>query len=219
MRRMTVELVPNPGIFDLVKDISGVWDIIDSVEILDVLKLDFEKGMKIVLAEITLRQDVPLEEVYAPGFAEVIAILRRDGLKYTAIAKTQAPPELLHLMRKFDMDLIWDVPIMKSRERIVTTVLGKEAELKRYLDLLAQFGKVKNVSFQSVSVHQKGVLGNLTRKQREVLLAAKRAGYYDYPRRVKTESLARKMGVRKSTLIEHLRRAENRLIQEVLAEY
>jgi len=219
MRRMTVELVPDPRWLELPGQASTAWDAIESVAILDILRLDFGRGTKVVLAEVVLREDRPLEQVHAAGLVEVIAILRRDGLRYTAIAKTQTPPELLHIMKRFDLDLIWDVPVLRSRERIITTVVGEEAELKRYLDLVGEFGKVTGVTFQAVSQHQRGVLGSLSRRQREMLLAAHREGYYAYPRRVRTEDLARKMGIRKSTLIEHLRRAENKLIQEVLTGY
>jgi len=219
MRRMTVELVPDPKWFALMGDLKVQLDVIESVTILDVLKLDFEKGVKTVVAEVLLREDVPIESVYPHEIMEVVAQLKREGRKHTIIARMQVPAKWLRVMRKLDLDLIWDVPILKSPKRIVTTAVGDERELKRFLDVLSEFGKVKDVSFQAVSVRERGLLGNLTRKQREVLLAAKREGYYDYPRRVRTEDLARKMGVKKSTLIEHLRRAENRLIQEVLAKY
>lgn len=219
MRRMTVELVPDAKWLAISKDLNMSWGAIESVNILDVLKLDFEKGIKIVLAEVTLKRDMPLIAAYPPNLVDIIGTLKVEGRKHTIIAKMQVPDEWREVMRRFDLDLIWDVPILKSPERIVTTVVGAERELRRYLDVLSGFGTVKSVSFQAVSVHQRGVLGNLSRRQREMLLAAKAEGYYDYPRRVRSEDLARKMGIKKSTLIEHLRRAENRLIQEVLAEY
>jgi len=219
MRRMTVELIPDPKWFTQLGTPNLQWGIIESVTILDILKLDFEKGVKVVLAEVMLKEDRPLETVYPRSVVDVLATLKRDGRKHTIIAKINVPQQWMGLMRRLDLDLIWDVPVLKSPERVVTTAVGAERELKRYLDILSEFGEVKSVSFQAVSLQQKGVLGNLSRRQREILLAAKREGYYDYPRRVRTEDLARKMGIRKSTLIEHLRRAENRLLQEVLAGY
>ncbi len=219
MRRMTVELVPDTKWFALLRDRNVRWGAIESVTILEILKLDLEEGMRVVLAEVLWKEGVPIQSTYLPGLVEVIATVRREGRKHTVIAKAKVPPLWLDLMRRYDPDLIFDAIILRSPDRIVTTVVGAEKELKRFLDVISGFGKVKRVSFQAVSVHQKGVLGNLSRRQREVLLAAKRGGYYDYPRRVSTESLAQEMGIKKSTLIEHLRRAENRLIQEVLAEY
>ncbi len=219
MRRMTVELVPDTKWFALLRDRNVRWGAIESVTILEILKLDLEEGMRVVLAEVVWKEGVPIQSTFLPGLVEVIATVRREGRKHTVIAKARVPPVWLDLMRRFDPDLMCEAIVLRPPARIITTVVGAEKELKRFLDVVSGFGKVKGVSFQAVSVHQRGVLGNLSRRQREVLLAAKRDGYYDYPRKVSTERLAQKMGIRKSTLIEHLRRAENRLIQEVLVEY
>lgn len=52
----------------------------------------------------------------------------------------------------------------------------------------------------------------LTEKQREVLLAAYTRGYYDIPRKVNTEALAKRLNLIDSTIVENLRKAEQRLI-------
>lgn len=62
----------------------------------------------------------------------------------------------------------------------------------------------------SVWVH--GLFGGLTAKQMEAVLQAHRSGYYASPRQVKTESIARGLGVSRSTYEEHLRKGENRII-------
>ena len=52
----------------------------------------------------------------------------------------------------------------------------------------------------------------LTPKQERVLKSALELGYYDYPKRVSTEKLAKDLGVAPSTVVEILRRAERRII-------
>ncbi len=47
-------------------------------------------------------------------------------------------------------------------------------------------------------------LSKLTEKQREVLIAAYKLGYYDIPRRINSEKLAKKLNIGGSTLGEHL---------------
>ncbi len=52
----------------------------------------------------------------------------------------------------------------------------------------------------------------LTDRQREVVLAAYASGYYEIPRESSSEELADRLGLEKSTFLEHLRRAERNLV-------
>jgi predicted DNA binding protein len=51
-----------------------------------------------------------------------------------------------------------------------------------------------------------------------VLIAAYKLGYYDVPRRITSEELAKKLDPVKSTLSAHVRKAERRLLTEMLNE-
>ena len=59
----------------------------------------------------------------------------------------------------------------------------------------------------------------LTEKQQEAIALAFRLGYFDTPRKISVDELAKKLGFASSTLAVHLRRAERRLLAEMLAEY
>lgn len=59
------------------------------------------------------------------------------------------------------------------------------------------------------------VLNQLTQKQREVLVAAYKIGYY-IPRKTTSEQLAKNLKLADSTVVEHLRKAEQRLITHIL---
>jgi predicted DNA binding protein len=61
-------------------------------------------------------------------------------------------------------------------------------------------------------------LNHLTAKQRDAIVAAFKFGYYDTPRRISTEELAKKLNMVSSTLSEHLRKGEKRLLSELLNE-
>jgi predicted DNA binding protein len=52
----------------------------------------------------------------------------------------------------------------------------------------------------------------LTTTQREVFDLARREGYYEWPRGTSTRELAEQRGVSKTTLLEHLRKAESKLL-------
>ncbi len=52
----------------------------------------------------------------------------------------------------------------------------------------------------------------LSPRQREVFQLAQSRGYYEYPRQVTAQGLADEMEITKSTLLEHLRKAEQKLV-------
>jgi predicted DNA binding protein len=56
----------------------------------------------------------------------------------------------------------------------------------------------------------------LTEKQKAVIIDAFKNGYYDFPRKIGSEALARKLSIREPTLVIHRRKAERRLLAQVL---
>jgi len=61
-------------------------------------------------------------------------------------------------------------------------------------------------------------LSQLTEKKREVLLAAYKLGYYDIPRKITSQELAERLCLVDSTVVEHLRKAEQRLMTRLLEQ-
>jgi len=98
----------------------------------------------------------------------------------------------------------------------------------RTKDLFRDFGKrgptelirKRELSLQVLptSIWVNSLFGEMTGKQVDALLKAHRYGYYTSPRRITTENIATAVGVSRSTYEEHLRKAENR-IMEALVPY
>jgi predicted DNA binding protein len=59
------------------------------------------------------------------------------------------------------------------------------------------------------------IVGGLTHRQREALLLALDAGYYEVPRRATVQDIAQRQGRPRTTFEEHLRKAEGKLIRAV----
>ncbi len=53
---------------------------------------------------------------------------------------------------------------------------------------------------------------NLSERQREVFELARQRGYYEWPRGVTATELAEEVGISKTTLLEHIRKAEAKLL-------
>lgn len=103
-------------------------------------------------------------------------------------------------------------------------VLGFEEERSRDLfRALNKLGPTELIrkreiplSFLPTSVWVNSLFADLTAKQADALLKAHRYGYYSSPREVTTESIARSLGVSRSTYEEHLRKAENRIMASLI---
>jgi len=104
--------------------------------------------------------------------------------------------------------------------KLRVTLLGSSSQLKRYLSGLSKQTLVKYriASLTDARFPPNSPVARLTEKQRRVLVTAYRLGYYDVPRRISSEELAKKLNLVKSTFSAHVRKAERRLLAELLSE-
>ena len=103
--------------------------------------------------------------------------------------------------------------------KIKMTYLGTVKQIKNILAELKQNGppyRIVSLTDANFSLHSP--LNSLTEKQRRVLTTAYKSGYYSLPRKIGSEQLAKKLNIHKSALATHRRKAELRLIAEVLKE-
>jgi DNA-binding CsgD family transcriptional regulator len=97
--------------------------------------------------------------------------------------------------------------------------LGSEVQVKEFLERINilqihyRIVLLTDTNFSLISP-----LSQLTEKQREVLIAAYKFGYYEIPRKITSEELARKLNLVDSTVVEHLRKAEQRLITHIIEQ-
>jgi predicted DNA binding protein len=95
--------------------------------------------------------------------------------------------------------------------------LGSEKQIKEFMEKIDALGvHYRVVLLADANFSPISPLSQLTEKQQEVLLAAYKWGYYDIPRKITSQELASKLGLGDSTVVEHLRKAEQRLIKQIL---
>jgi hypothetical protein len=110
-------------------------------------------------------------------------------------------------------------PFEFSDGRFRITFLGNQKQIQGFLKRAGTLGLSFRVdSVMDASFSPDSPLGCLTEKQRKVVVSAFRLGYYDLPRKLDSDDLAGKLGLVNSTVVEHIRKAERRMLAEMLGE-
>lgn len=125
------------------------------------------------------------------------------------------PPKDMELPKM----LMTHPPDFLDIDRMKVELVGKEDEISKFLQYTA---KLSNNSFKilgltSIDTKGESLLSKLTTRQRQILLTGYALGYYDVPRKISSEELSRHLNVDKSTVVEHLRKAERKLIGSIIA--
>jgi len=99
-----------------------------------------------------------------------------------------------------------------------------EKDLKQLFKDLDEYCKIEVTSRRIVEnesirdtflVSTAALFGTLTTKQRRAVISALDNGYYHMPRRATAGEIAEKLGVPRTSYVDHLRKAENKLLQAV----
>lgn len=118
--------------------------------------------------------------------------------------------------KEFDLDLIWTTPILMSEDKHVNNVIASHENLNKFIEIMKTWGEVINVTFKKALYQKQDILSVLIDKQREIIIAAHKYGYYDYPKKITSKKLSERVNISKGTMVEHLRKAEGRLLAEIL---
>jgi len=108
------------------------------------------------------------------------------------------------------------LPFAVRDGKVRVTLVGDNEQIKEFLENRGVNYKVVSLTDAKFSLNSP--ISRLTEKQQEAISLAFRLGYFDTPRKVSADELARKLGLSSSTLAVHLRRAERRLLAEMLNE-
>lgn len=215
MRRLTVET-----------NWEGVWRRVfsphsDKVQIREVVKCfkcdadGFAMACKIELKDETMS----VEDLAGNDVLTNVETLHeeKDGSLVVFIeGKLSVPGE-----RQFsELRLVFaGPPEFLDVNRQKATLVGTETEISKVLELSKKYAEElphKILALASLKPESESLLSRLTRKQSQALLLAYDLGYYDVPRKISSEKLANRLQVDKSTLVEHLRKAQRKLLAGVV---
>ncbi|HTY47529.1 MAG TPA: helix-turn-helix domain-containing protein [Methanomassiliicoccales archaeon] len=215
MRKAIFEVEPYAAAKEAQK---GVFTHIHSYEVLEVLRIDHVEGLYIDLIECHLKDGVSINDLRSIGNMEILSVVRSDGDKHTCLVKGHEPKSGRDTFKKNELDLIYTPPSMISADRVVVSFIGTPKQVAKFAEIVkARIGRITNLTVKPATYQKKDLLSALTKKQKEIMVAAYAYGYYDIPRRISSERLSSKLKISRPTLLEHLRKAERRLLAEAMA--
>jgi predicted DNA binding protein len=117
------------------------------------------------------------------------------------------------------------VVLEKGWEFFTIYSIGRGALEKTMREVAKMGGEAVLLSIKEKSIHElsqgafipaSALSQDITPKQLDILRAAYEEGYFDQPARITADRLAEKVGISRSTLSEHLRKAEYKLLRNSL---
>lgn len=122
---------------------------------------------------------------------------------------------LMMLTQKFA--LMVDTPIeFTERGGIKTTVVGTHEMLQQAVEQLPESVQINVEQVGQYQPNRTDMLSALTDRQLEVFRTAVELGYYEIPRRATHEDIANQLECAPSTVDEHLRKAESRVLSSLV---
>jgi predicted DNA binding protein len=216
MRRLILE-VSEKELDKLGVETTSSFQQIKALELQHFLKQDQNEFAAIWKVELKDQITKVKETMLKSGFLKEIQILEQEknGV-YTIFIR--GGPILSSVLNSVGVVEGYLFPPLEIRDgKVKMSFLGSEQQIRTFLEKISEKGiRYKVILLTQANFSPNSPLNQLTEKQREILVAAHKLGYYDIPRKITSQQLAKKLGIGDSTLVEHLRKAEQRLINRLL---
>jgi hypothetical protein len=217
MRRATLEV----NYKDAWMKIFGKYsNKIDLLEALKCFKCDTQ-GLALI-CRIRLKDNkMPIKELQGKGLLTKVEVLykEKDGSLVVFLEGKSCVPPPSKNVKPFHI-MMSKPPEFLDIDKMKVEVIGKEKEMQKFLNYTATLNSrpFKLTGLSALEPRQESHLANLTNRQRQSLIIAYSLGYYDVPRKVSSEEVSRHLNMDKSTFVEHLRKAERKIVAQVIAK-
>jgi HTH DNA binding domain len=215
MRRLVLEISQ-----DEISKFSPSAELLERIESLEIIyHLRFDKDGFAGICRINVKDPrLDLRKLVGVGGLVRLELLSEEKGEHIVYMETRT-----RNMAWFRGPNVPDVflcpPIEFKKGKLRLNFVGNLNEIKRLLARAEEVGqKFKILSLTDARFSPDSILQSLTEKQRRILSFAYKNGYYEVPRKVDSEELAQKLKIGKSTLGEHLRKAEKRLITDIMGK-
>ncbi len=191
---------------------------IKSIDVLHFLRQDHAEVSTVSRIEF-YEEPHDWEDLNAGGLVVKSDILEQVDNK-TLIIFSMFGKQLYPIMDTFGITEGYLLPPLGFRDgKLKISFIGNEETITKFLEKMDNYGvKYHVILMTNANFRSDSPLSNLTEKQRDAITAAFKLGYYDIPRQMNSARIAEALNMGNSTLGEHLRKAEKRLLKEILIE-
>ena len=215
MRRITLE-IDNTGLTDA----GSFFEKIDEMEVIHYLRSD-ANGLagiwRIVLKDPKASPKTLLRssgEGWWSAFSRM-KVLSNGPEGIVAYVEVGPKKQSSHGQR-LDVHFV-SIEVRQGKIRLV--VLGETGQLRRLLRQMTEDEMdYRVIDVSDARFEPNSPLSELTPRQRKTLLAAFDGGYYELPRKIDSFDISVKLGLDKSTVAEHLRKAERTVMGHIIGE-
>lgn len=214
MRRVTVELT-GPDIIKAFGKSHKFSDLVKSIEVVTFLKTTPHEIVEICRVQLN-DQSMSITDAFNHPGEEVSVLQQETPDTYILFYKRRPIRRLLNIVSSVPGGYL-STPYEVRDGKLRMTLLGNARSVKSFLKSLHKVGLHPKIVLLTDAVFSlNSQLDMLTEKQKTVIMDALRSGYYDVPRKIGSEALARKLRIREPTLVIHRRKAERKLLGQLL---
>lgn len=190
-----------------------ISDLVERLEIISIFNLT--PSVFTEICEITFKDGIFIDDWVRKNNIVELNVIRHSGQKYTCFIKGKIiVDKISDFIGNFELKL--EFPIIVDRYNCRFSLVGRRDELYNIIRKAKEGWKIEVLSFEKYDPANKNMLDSLTAMQKEVLKQAYLNGYFSYPRKITPQKLADQLGIKKATLLEHLRKAENKILHRII---
>ena len=197
-----------------IDEIDKLMEICHRIEVLGHLSTD--TGGVTQLVELGINKGRNLSEISDLESFDVIETHEEDESSVLVSIRCTHPLALSAL----ELSNIYVYPPygIDSKSGLEFRIFGISSSIRSFLDFVRTVMPPDSVSVQTIKNGSQKDFDFLTEKQREVLELAVRRGYYDDNSEVTLKQLADELGIARSTIGEHLKRAESEAVKRAVSD-
>ncbi len=209
MKKMTVRL--SGDLFDYCKSYGQV---IERFEVISLFNMVDDIHSEV--CRFTIREGIPVDQIQC-NYVSNLLVLQNKGREYTCLVKGTFSEDITRFLKTYGSK--FEPPVVFENDCLTFNMVGTPEDFQTFVSDAREKGwGLEILSVCDYNPGVSGVFDVLTPRQKKILIDSYRLGYFDQPRRLNAGELAEKMGINKSTLLEHIHKAEKRLIGQIIAQ-